>query len=513
MNNRQHEAAQEQFLAAIELDPNSWRAMKGLAGCYMCKSMHGEAEAIIQRAMQCVPTDLPSASESLTAQLMTIAISRRKPSEAIKYAGNAARDWPAGSPSFSGARHLIRALYMMGDYPAIRDLWGRVNLHFAATGRPEDKPINHFINLRGIHDELGRALYAQGALSLIRPSIDTFIESPSFWPVMANQPWEPAYLGEFIYRYYNDVDPAIPLFERLLDPAYRNTALPEMEWAFRWPATMSLTYLACIYYQKAVARARAEYDAEEWLKKLSGLKSALEGLWPEQSTGFNETNMLRLGIFHRLYGNKRNTLVEKDDEIWRGFLRPTILQAVAKLEDNDSSDDCYAYSALTVYLLAAGDVANASAATAPLFLRLGFAKDASRDDEGAKKAVEVLETLDFPERWWCCDGCVTRFYDYSPPENYEELYFCMECPNLCFCGKCFERLRRGELGFLHCDATAHQYTRLFPVPEEAKDVAARFDGAKVAAQENWLAAIRDEWKERARVMPTEDILGPQERLG
>ena len=501
LQREKYDEAMKQFSQAISLDSKSWKAMKGLAACYMWNSKLDDAKDLLQRSMQAVPETLRGAIDYLIARLMRIAITKGEPGEAIEYAKGLTADWPSNYMSMEASeavRCLFEALYMKRDYPAILARWEDA-CHRYDLGLTKCEPINTLLLLRGVQDEIGRALYFLGKLSTVRPAIDDLTSRSGFWADMSKSPWIAAWLGEFMYSYYDDVEPALQLFERLLDPAFHDTVHPEMHWALQYPASAALRHLPLQYYAKAAAAAQAGLDADEWLLKLSNIASILSSslsesaglvkrVWPELDEpgdiDFEVGPKILLGIYYRVHGDSCEANDEDRKETYRAFFRRTILDAADMLEDEEPSNDSYAYSLLTKYLLAAGDVVNAAAAAAPLFLRRGGNITAEE--------AEALEQLHFPETWWRCDGCETMFHRYDQ-KGYSELYFCMECPSKCFCEECFPRIQGGEMGFLRCNPTKHQIVRLFPIPEESKGMAARFDGKRVEVQKEWLEGIRREW--------------------
>lgn len=198
------------------------------------------------------------------------------------------------------------------------------------------------------------------------------------------------------------------------------------------------------------------------------------GAWPDQASVSKvdfTRQTIRLcfwGMYLRRYGGT-------DESKWKACFRDSILQGIDMLGDEDPMNDQSAYASLTEALLAAGARSNAAVVLMPY--------EASGDPVLSK----ALKAINF-STYWSCDGlCDTQFH------SYKELYFCEECPDVCFCEDCFPILKKGQLPFRKCNPE-HTFLQLLPVPTEAKDVAARFvDMKTMEVDKNWLDALRREW--------------------
>jgi hypothetical protein len=53
-------------------------------------------------------------------------------------------------------------------------------------------------------------------------------------------------------------------------------------------------------------------------------------------------------------------------------------------------------------------------------------------------------------------------------------------------------IKKGEMPVRIC-SQKHEFMQMLPVPEEAKGVAAKFDGKTMEVQKEWLQSLRKEW--------------------
>jgi tetratricopeptide (TPR) repeat protein len=100
--------------------------------------------------------------------------------------------------------------------------------------------------------------------------------------------------------------------------------------------------------------------------------------------------------------------------------------------------------------------------------------------------------LDVKSTEWWCDDCRRK------PREVKEMYFCEFCDNVNWCGDCLPLLhdpaKRDTLNFDFCHP-AHQFYRAWPIPEEARYVAAETFEGGVTMRRGWLENLRKEWWE------------------
>jgi hypothetical protein len=107
--------------------------------------------------------------------------------------------------------------------------------------------------------------------------------------------------------------------------------------------------------------------------------------------------------------------------------------------------------------------------------------------------LNALQGINFTAAYRKCDGpCRSQFNRYKEP-LYKEFYVCEDCLGTAVCEECFPIVKKGELPYRRC-SPEHTFLQVFPVPEDARNVAARFvDMKTMEVQKDWLDGLRKEW--------------------
>ncbi len=78
----------------------------------------------------------------------------------------------------------------------------------------------------------------------------------------------------------------------------------------------------------------------------------------------------------------------------------------------------------------------------------------------------------------------------------DDMYFCEICLDVQWCGECLAKLRnpslRLELGRHVCNPN-HVHYQVYPIPDEARNLAVEYLEAGVQLRKEWLANLREEW--------------------
>jgi hypothetical protein len=282
-------------------------------------------------------------------------------------------------------------------------------------------------------------------------------------------------VAEYMYSSYADVDESMNLFERIKSPQFKVDLGPDLQWAYGYPSASADTYLAMICYQKAADACKAGKASDKWVSKLRNLAVAEDSDTKDSPVYKVNDEALTLGTYLRQYGNV-------DDCAWKSCFRDYVIQSIDLLGDEDPLNDIDAYAQLVKVLLAAGDVRNASAAAAVVLIPESTTSDSD---------LRAPESINFSQNFYRCNGlCTAQFRTYKI--EYKELHFCQECIDVCFCEECFPLIKKGELPYRMCSPD-HKFIQLFPVPEDAKDVSAQFDGKSMEVQKEWLDGLRKDW--------------------
>lgn len=111
------------------------------------------------------------------------------------------------------------------------------------------------------------------------------------------------------------------------------------------------------------------------------------------------------------------------------------------------------------------------------------------DDENDESAESFNPKYAGFGYFWSCDGpCST------PKSDYTELWICRVCGDSCFCEKCIELHRRDEIPARIC-AVDHPLVRIYPLIDEAREVADALVEKRFEAQQKWLDGLRKVWED------------------
>lgn len=227
-----------------------------------------------------------------------------------------------------------------------------------------------------------------------------------------------------------------------------------------------------------------------------------------------------------------------EEDVWRASLRPAMKKALYMLNDDDPWNDQSGYAQLGATLLQAGDTLNASIAlgittrpleelkerdatldnelqvdyeavgvqseeneTEPIFEAVatnpqgqtGIAQpELNTADKLTQSLIKDEEIAINPKMagftcMWTCDGPCTE-----PDKAYEELHFCQICYDTCFCSTCAELVKKDQLPFRKCSAN-HPLVRIYPITPEAREMTDALLNRDFDRQQKWLDGLRDTW--------------------
>jgi tetratricopeptide (TPR) repeat protein len=193
-----------------------------------------------------------------------------------------------------------------------------------------------------------------------------------------------------------------------------------------------------------------------------------------------------------LYGLWRHEYCSTNDDEWKTYMRPAIIEALAALNDDDAFKRQSAYARLGESLLRAKDLENAHMALGLTLMPLQAYQLAKQEQrEMTPLPVESIFTGWYV--FWKCDapfGCET------PAWEYEEVWFCRMCYNTNFCGSCVKKVKEGEGDWAarcHCSKD-HDLVRVFPLGEEVKRMVENVTQGESGEFDVWLGKVREEWR-------------------
>ena len=464
------------FNKALEIDKTLWKALQGRALCLTQQGNYDEAAQTIMQALQAVPGSMKNAKYALAAlknDQTKIILATKDYNAALRQAHEIYFSNPTDSEAIE---MYIQALYALRDYEGIVKTVEELKEIEATSGKWLPR---YFLDLRLVHFEIGCALRIKGKLDLVRSWVSDCspLEDSLRAKFFQGAPWYTAHLAEFTNSFYNEPDMCMAICEHILSSSFKSALGPELAWAYAYPLGVALDLLPTIYFEKAVSTHKAGKNPEIWTTKLRDLATSNEGGSSNDAVYKLTHASLLLGKFLRLYGGA-------DESIWKPCFRGWILQRIDMLSDDDIMNDKYAYSGLFHALMAAGNRKAALEARAVVCKPLEALSDPA--------LLKSFEAAGFEAYSGRCDGpCNTRFRKYKDPP-YRELYSCEDCVDTDFCEDCILIVKRGELPYRKCSPD-HTFVQVFPIPEEVRDVAARWVDGKMEVQRDWLDALRKEW--------------------
>lgn len=463
--------ANDYYNRAIEIDKHSWKSLQGLSTILARQGKYDKATDRLNEALDVVPEKLKIAKATIRAHLLGILIDKKDYVAVVKLGKDILK---IGDDESLGANMGIAALYIMAlhacqEYSQILEIIQDISQHGIDYG------VTAFLGLHDVHHEIGRVLWTRGlTLSIVKPWIDFFFEPGR--PFDSRLPWMAGWLAEFMYFFYPEVEPSLECFERLASAKFKAELSEEIRPTFGGLISNIESYLARIYYEKAVALKKAEQDPSEWISKLNKLAIA-----DQSNSGDNPTYKINNAAL-LLCTYLRHEGAEK--AVWKQCIRHTMLEAIDMLGDDDPLNDVYAYCMLVDTLIAAGDIKDAAAAAAVVFMPETVSSNPEQ--------IENLKAINFVTKSYECDGPCTS-PNFCSKETYNEMHFCLECRDTAFCEDCLVIVKQGKLPYRTCNPD-HEFVQFLPVSEGAKDVAAKFvDGKTMEVNRDWLDALRKEW--------------------
>ena len=471
MKAEQLDMAKENLNRAIEIDKHSWKSLQGLSMVLTYQGQLDEAATCLNEALEVIPEKLKVARATIRAYLLATLIDKKNYEAAVKLGKEILKlgDNESAAADITIAALYIFALHACQEYSQILEVMQDISQYGSDYGSAA------FLALYMRHHEIGRVLWTRGlVLSIVKPWIDDFFEPCS--GIDLRLPWMAEHMAEFMYFFYPEVEPSLECFERLASAKFKAELSEELRPTFEESIPAIESCLAQIYYQKAVAVKKAGQDPSEWVSKLKNLAIAEQSNSGDNPTYKINDAALLLCTYLRRDGAEKAA--------WKPCIRHTMLEAIDMLGDDDPLNDVDAYHMLVDTLIAAGDVENARAAAAIVFMP----KSVSSNPE----LVENLKAINFVAKYYQCDGPCTS-PNFCSKESYNEMYFCLECRDTNFCEDCVVIAKKGGLPYRKCSPD-HEFVQFLPVPEEAKDVAAKFvDGKTMEVNRDWLDTLRKEW--------------------
>ena len=454
------------------MDNTSWKALHGKSTCLQHLKRHEEAIETLSGALELVPPSQKLAVSDIQTDLTKLLLARMDFTTAFERTKKIYLDDPMNPQAIGGH---IRALYALRDYDGIVQVVEELR---KAEVNPKDWTDVSFVSLRDVHFEIGCALRAKSKVDLVKPWVHACSCIEYSRMDFSHSPWLAAWIAEFMYSFCDDLDESLRMFEYIISLKFKSSLGPELAWAYRYPYSSAWKHLCQIYFQKAVSCHNAGKDTDEWTHKLESFALAdKQDQVDRPAYRMNEASYL-LGLFLRRYKGT-------NDASWKLYFRESALEAICLVNSADNLNDSRGYARLANILLAAGYRSRAVEALAVMLKPWEAVSN--------PKLLDALNTTNFKVSYECDGPCHTQFHRYKDPP-FKELYFCEECIDTCFCEDCYLIVKRGELPYRKCHSD-HSLVRVFPIPEEARDVAGEFvEEGSIKVCKDWLDALRKDWE-------------------
>lgn len=111
------------------------------------------------------------------------------------------------------------------------------------------------------------------------------------------------------------------------------------------------------------------------------------------------------------------------------------------------------------------------------------------------KPSEPTEEVNDDQTWanWSCDGhCMEK--EGRESTDWNEVWFCQNCFDTCFCDKCFAKLQSGEKTFGKCQPR-HKFMQVYPIRQDVMDICSVKEDGVIKPKQEWLEVLKKEWEE------------------
>ncbi|KAK0667570.1 hypothetical protein QBC41DRAFT_395447 [Cercophora samala] len=415
-----------------------------------------------------------------------------------------------------------------GEYAEL--MWALQSLHDQEDHQREGTSllVRLFVHGVDIIYEMGNACAQKGRPQFALDALDKALEVVDADDARGDymKVWLPYQIATFKYHYYGLWDEAARLWEIFLT---RLSAKGEsFQENFSNGRKWARNRLSQYYFDTAVE----SWKANPSLRPLSADK--LKQLAVEVSTGLEEGydgfDLFRTDYPAMIWGRWSRVYKGVEESVWKKCFRAAVLEGLNSVDDDDPTNDTSGLQHLAKILLHAGDKHNASAILAILFngvkagpeqnMNEGENQDGGEDNTADAGSDQPLSKTDPPSETQTQETSPAAFFptpdglplnidedagrftcDHCQKETGEvsEFYYCEVCPEVTnWCGDCLAILkdteRRRSMVYYRCNPE-HDFYRVWPVPDEARYIAASSFEDGVTVKKEWLDQLRREWWE------------------
>ena len=540
-----YDSAAAHFKEAIEQSPESWPALEGLARCAGAWGHYQEALDWQERAIEQVPEDSYWITSYLWPRIGDWAdeIGDQERSDAAVRKG-----FDALPSCIFAAGTYLRTMGKRGKHSELIRCLQWLDSQRDSPNEGTSWLVRLFVHGEDFFLTMGHACVLEGRPQFVLDALDQALAAINADGGHEDMKlWLPYNVAHFKYRFYGLEDDAAKIWEMFL--ARVSTAADSVQQNYSTERKWARNMLSQHYFDTSVASwektPRVRHASTDKLKQLA----------VEVSTGFGEDyegfDLFRTDYPAMMWGRWLRDYKKAPEHVWRKCFRANVLEELHSVDDDDPSNDTSGLICLAISLFHAGDRRNASAILAILFkgveseVQLKLEGEGRKGEEGSKENEQEREivgaggdsdqrtnsdilsrTLVGPETEpetsspnqqaaplpplkpdelrlniddtagpFGCDNC-----DRTTDE-VAELYFCEVCPDTTnWCGECLVLLKDGEqrksMAEYRCNPR-HDFYRAWPIPDEARYIAAKSFENGVTVRKEWLDLLRRVWWEVA----------------
>ena len=513
-----NEPAISHFQEALTMEPNAWVAKEGLARIYGCQGRYLDAIKLMQEAYD----SLPSKFNYLGGFLIPRIAEWKMEIGDRTGAYDAAHQAYMAEPSSPLAQfHYLKAL---DDANSSEDIITTIQYLVGSQWMETSMSLFSRLLIQGyeVFDIIGHAFRATTKALFIVDAMDETLNTISNTKDDFMRMYLHGQVAFFKYRYDDQVEPSIKLFEQALKLTAACHSLTKAE--KRWYQNLFGNNLAQLYFDLAVAARKAGLSTWPITKKLKKMATVTNTTAEDADNADDAFDFYGTGYASMIWGCWLRDYEAAEGPVWRKCFKARILEELELLNDNDLTNDMRGLHTLGITLLHIGENRNTTAILAILFkpledVRVAYANEdgGNEDREEADRAedlcgensngndtnaeLEEPETMTAPFRTtdgrlalnlsleWIheCNGpCNT------PSWKYNELFICKICLSKKFCGDCLQLVKAGTLVRRDC-CPDHDWYRAWPIPEPKWEGTAEEVEGHLVMRTDWLEKIRSEW--------------------
>lgn len=501
----------EYFKKALELSPQGWVALEGLAVCHGSNlGDYSTAIQLMKDALRTLPSDL-RIDFHLRAKMVDWLGRLDNLEEYVRVTRlnfEASRTYPHWSSvnrhhTMLTVKNYLEALYRSQDFDglldAVHELESRdtiedgISLWLACLRAQRDDEYNiDLFNKMGV---VARAPNYPQAADLFAESIKRAADLRTETITVTTNQYM-ANMGASWLRRYSTQEQSREFCElviQLINQSDQNVQ-QQASWLFQRTANL----LAALYFDNAFAERRDGRDPAPTIESMRSLALHRQGSQQYYRASY-PAMILGLWIHEFAAG---------DDDDWMAAIKPSVLRALYLLSDDDPWNDQDAYSQLGAALLCANDISNARIALGITMKPIEDAQnkvnlnrendkafiaesaavkdDATTNTSTAERMEAINEKYAGFRLLHACDGiCDTA------QQDYRELHFCRFCWDTCFCEKCLPLVKSGEISMV-CSKD-HEHVAIFPMSSDAKRIADALVDKRYEEQVEWLEELKQTW--------------------